>query len=196
MGSNYLATTGQTEEARRKKKIEEESLRIAQEENLRQQQKAEQDALMGVSKGELPYTSIPQQYLPSTPIPQGMENRPWTTKVQPQDFANKMQSGYAEQQQAINPYKALQGQKLDAMEIVKQQIASGVPFEQVPIELKIQAGLMSPQGSQTDLLAGIRNDLRGMGGQVSATEAMPKYDPKKEKLMYSPSQKKYFVVPK
>ena len=102
------------------------------------QNKAEQDTLTGVSKGELPATSIPKQYLnPASINTQGLTGTPETMAglrnvdltsgdyevrgtpdfmkrvmpETPQAAQSRMMSSYATQQQNINPYKALQAGK-------------------------------------------------------------------------------------
>ena len=187
----------------------------------RAQAKEEREWISAVSKGEAPATAIPESLRKKlfkgpqvsaeglTGKTEGLQNLPYGAQISgtpefmkrvtpqetPEMAQQRLMGTYAQQQQAINPYRALGGQKLEARQKIEDLVNSGVALEKVPIELKIQAGYMTPEAGSG---RGININLGGLdlgGGQPQAQEAIPKYDPKKEKLQYNPTTKQYRVVP-
>lgn len=137
--------------------------------------KAEEDTLSGVAKGELPATSIPQQYLnPSSINTQGLTGTPETMAglqnvnltsgdyqvngtpdfmkrimpETPQAAATRMQGAYATQQQNINPYKAFIAAKNSVLLPIYEKVKNGQPLtedERIFISLKSKEKDLDPQ---------------------------------------------------
>ena len=138
------------------------------------QNKAEQDTLTGVSKGELPATSIPKQYLnPASINTQGLTGTPETMAglrnvdltsgdyevrgtpdfmkrvmpETPQAAQSRMMSSYATQQQNINPYKALLAARNSVLLPIYEKVKLGQPItedEKIFISLKSKEKDLDP----------------------------------------------------
>jgi len=122
-----------------KKKLAEPGEKRAQAQEQRELEKEKREALTSVSKGEIPISTIPESIkssiirgpkidttglagrtaeLANLPSSAQISGRPEfmrrvTPAETPEEAQARLMGSYAQQQQAINPYKALQAGKLD-----------------------------------------------------------------------------------
>ncbi len=158
-----------------KKKLGEPEEKRKLSEEQRAVEKEKREAISGVSKGEIPITAIPESIRQSimqgrsldttglTGAPeslQAMQNISPTAQISgipsfmqrikpaetPESAQTRLMSSYAQQQQAINPYKALQGETLGAKQQINTLLENGTPWENIPIQLKIMAGFAAKEG--------------------------------------------------
>jgi len=163
------------------------NLPLTKKEQLEEQragQKEEREYLTGVSKGEIPITTVPETIRKKvikpgkfdvtgyggTPetlarlqqanvvgaegIPEVMKR--FTPPETPEAAQTRLMSAYAQQQQAINPYKALQSEKLAILLPIYEKYRRGEPLTETE---KILLGLAAKEG------AGINIDFGALLGE-------------------------------
>jgi len=174
------------------KKLDEPKAKLRQGAEQRAIEKEKREAISSVSKGEVPLSSIPENIRKILMKPrsldtegltgspenlQAMQNISPTAQISgtpdfmqrvnqaetPEIAQRRLMQAYAQQQQAINPYRAIGGQTISARDQIENLMNSGVNFENIPVQLKIQARYSSPQGSSNDLLNQLMQGFQGTG---------------------------------
>jgi hypothetical protein len=107
----------------------------------------------------------------------------------PEQAQARLMSVYAQQQQAINPYRALMAEKLDLW----QRAVNGESLTETE---KILLGIQAKEDPEKLKLFKMLFPDSDLPIPTPNLTPKPKYNSKTEKLMWSPSQQKYFVVPK
>ena len=170
----------------KKKLLEPEEKRKISEEQ-RAIEKEKREAISGVSKGEIPISTIPENVRNAiirgakintaglTGMTSEIQNLPPTAQIRgipsfmqrvtpaetPEEAQQRLMSIYAQQQQAINPYKALQSEMLGAKQQINTLLEAGTPWENIPIQLKIMAGFAAKEGGGLNI---------NLGGEVPSLQ--------------------------
>lgn len=159
-----------------KKELGEPELEMKRAEEQRATEKARREAISGVSKGEYPITAIPdykkmlnrsidttgltgspenlqamQSISPTAQISGIPEFMKRVSTETPESAQQRLMQSYAQQQQAISPYKGIQAETLGAKQQINALLENGTPWENIPIQLKIMAGFAAKEGGGFNL---------------------------------------------